>query len=450
MQKSQSFIKGAVIISLGGFISKILGAVYRIPLTNALGGEGMGIYQMVYPLYCILLTVSASGIPTGIARLVSSGKGAGAERAAFRVYGAIGIIGSLFMFALSGPLSVLQGEPAVALCCKMLSPSVFFVSVLSIVRGYFQGRGNMYPTAVTEVGEQLIKVGAGIALSYIYRGNLPVAVASTLFAVTLSEFLTCLGAGLFYLKRRARRPLYAEPSVPVRSILRYTVPLTLTAMAMPLSQLAESVVAVRLLRLMGGEATALYGIYSGCAVTIINLPVSVTYGLAASSVPKISPLAESGNFAAAKKKAYKSLLITLLVSAPAAVALYAFAPLAARLIFGSLSVGERALLVSLVRIMSINAVTLSLVQTSSACITSLGRPAFGTITQWSACVLRVAVLSALIYFTPLGIKAAAWAQNFSNLLATALNICYIICAGDKNENHAGRFGKYVRRLDPSG
>ena len=83
----QSFLAGAVIISLGGFISKILGAVYRIPLTNILGGEGMGIYQMVYPLYCILLTVSASGIPTGISRLISSGKGAGAERQAFRLYG---------------------------------------------------------------------------------------------------------------------------------------------------------------------------------------------------------------------------------------------------------------------------------------------------------------------------------------------------------------------------
>ena len=81
----QSFLAGAAIISIGGFVSKILGAIYRIPLTNILGGEGMGIYQMVYPLYCILLTVSASGIPTGISRLISSGKGYGAEEQAFRL-----------------------------------------------------------------------------------------------------------------------------------------------------------------------------------------------------------------------------------------------------------------------------------------------------------------------------------------------------------------------------
>ena len=143
-EKSQSYLKGAVIISAGGFISKVLGAIYRIPLTNFLGGEGMGIYQMVYPLYCILLTVSASGIPTGIARLISAGK-AGAERQAFRLYGMIGIIGTILMYFLSAPLAALQTEPAIRMCCVMLCPSVFFVSVLSVVRGYFQGRGNMLP-----------------------------------------------------------------------------------------------------------------------------------------------------------------------------------------------------------------------------------------------------------------------------------------------------------------
>lgn len=446
----QSYLKGAVIISLGGFISKILGAVYRIPLTNILGGGGMGIYQMVYPLYCILLTVSASGIPTGIARLVSSGKGYGVEKRAFVLYGGIGVAGSFLMYFLSAPLAALQGEPAVALCCKMLSPAVFFVSALSVVRGYFQGLGNMYPTAVTEVCEQLIKVGFGVAFSYTFRQNLEKAVASTLFAVTLSEALSTAGALFYYLKNRPVQPLYKVPYASAASVFRYTVPLTLTAIAMPLSQLAESVVAVRLLRAFTPDATALYGIFSGCAVTIINLPVSVTYGLAASSVPQISPLAESGKISAAKSKAYKALLITFLVSLPAAIALYAFAPLAARLIFGSLSEGEREILVKLVRIMSVNSVTESLVQTSSACITSLGKPALSTLTQWVTSVLRVGILAVLIKFCGFGIESAAWAANSAFFVATLLNLWYIIGAGKKDENNAGRIGNFGRRLNPSG
>lgn len=446
----QSYILGAIIISAGGFISKILGAVYRIPLTNVLGGEGMGIYQMVYPLYCILLTVSASGIPTGIARLIASGRGSGAEKIAFRIYGAVGVLGTILMFMLAEPLAALQGEPAVALCCKMLSPAVFFVSVLSIVRGYFQGKGNMFPTAITEVAEQVIKVALGIALSYTFKNNLPLAVASTLAAVTVSEVISTLGAYWYYLKNRPRSPLFKEKSVTASAILKYTVPLTLTAIAMPLSQLAESVVAVRLLRKVTLEATALYGIYSGCAVTIINLPVSVTYGLAASSVPQISPLAESGNLVAAKKKAYKALFITFLVSVPAAVALYIFAPIAAKIIFGSLSGSERSTLITLVRIMAVCSVTQSLVQTSSACLTSLGRPILSTVTQWVTSALRVGLVAVLLIFTPLGINGAAWAANCAYLVATLLNFCYIISIGDRHENNVNRIGKRLRRLDASG
>ena len=453
LNERQSFIKGAILISLGGFISKLLGAIYRIPLTNFLGGEGMGIYQMVYPLYCILLTVSASGIPTGIARLISAGK-AGAERQAFRLYGMIGIIGTVLMYFLSAPLAALQTEPAIKMCCIMLCPSVFFVSVLSVVRGYFQGRGNMLPTAVTEVTEQVVKVALGCVLAYIFRSNLPLAVASTLLSVTVSEVVATALAIIWYLKRRSRLPLFKVAAPPVSSIVKYTIPLTLTAIALPVSQLLESIVAVRFLREFSGEATALYGIFSGCAVTIINLPVSVTYGLAAASVPQISPLAENGDMEGAKNKAYKSLLITFAISAPAAVALYIFAPLAINLIFSSLNEGNKALLLQLVRIMSVNAVTLSLVQTSSACLTSLGRPIKSTVTQWVTAILRVILTAVLIKFTSLSIVGAAISANCSYLVATLINFWYIIRekpnTGAINEDNADRIGELGRRLDQEG
>ncbi len=456
-KQKQSFLAGAIIISVGGFVSKLLGAVYRIPLTNILGGEGMGIYQMVYPLYCILLTVSASGIPTGISRLISSGRGAGAERQAFRLYGAVGVIGMLIMFVLSAPLAALQTEPAIKLCCQLLCPSVFFVSLLSVVRGYFQGKGNMLPTATTEIMEQVIKVAFGVAFSYLFRGNLPLAVASTLLAVTISEIISTGVALLWYFKKRSKPPLYRVQSVPVKSILRFTVPLTLTAIALPVSQLFESIIAVRLLRAGAENATALYGVFSGCAITIINLPVSITYGLAASSVPQISPLAESGDMAGAKKKAFKSLAITLAVSLPAAVGLYFLAPLATRLIFGSLQGEEKELLISLIKILAVSSVTQSLVQTSSACLTAMGYPVRSTVTQWTTVFLRVGLTAGLIAFTNLSISGAAWSANCAYFVAMVMNFCYIIMAGKKprgkdksNENNADWIGGFKGRLNAGG
>ena len=417
----------------------------------------MGIYQMVYPLYCILLTVSASGIPTGISRLISSGRGAGAERQAFRLYGAVGVIGMLIMFVLSAPLAALQTEPAIKLCCQLLCPSVFFVSLLSVVRGYFQGKGNMLPTATTEIMEQVIKVAFGVAFSYLFRGNLPLAVASTLLAVTISEIISTGVALLWYFKKRSKPPLYRVQSVPVKSILRFTVPLTLTAIALPVSQLFESIIAVRLLRAGAENATALYGVFSGCAITIINLPVSITYGLAASSVPQISPLAESGDMAGAKKKAFKSLAITLAVSLPAAVGLYFLAPLATRLIFGSLQGEEKELLISLIKILAVSSVTQSLVQTSSACLTAMGYPVRSTVTQWTTAFLRVGLTAGLIAFTNLSISGAAWSANCAYFVAMVMNFCYIIMAGKKprgkdksNENNADWIGGFKGRLNAGG
>ncbi len=443
-------MKGAAVISLGGFISKAIGAVYRIPLLNILGGEGMGIYQMVYPLYCILLTLSASGIPTGIARLVSSGNKRGAERTAFRFYSLAGLVGTGIMFILSEPLAALQGEGSVALCCRMLCPSVFFVSVLSVVRGYFQGRGNMYPTAFTEVGEQVVKVAFGCAIAYMYRYNTAYAVGGALAAVTISEGVCAALAYLYYLGERERLPLYKLPSLPLSDILKYTLPLTLTALALPLSQLAESVVSVRLLKGVTEDAVALYGLYSGCAMTLVNLPASLCYGLAAASVPRISPLASSGDYDGAKKRAYSAILCTLFLSLPMAAALYFLSPVAAKIIFPSLSGGERETLINLVSVLSPCAVTQSLMQTTSACLTSLGRPDRGALTQWIGGAARVGVGAIFIYFTNLSIYGAAVAANLSFLIATFINICYIIVIGGKHEDKSDRIGSKERRFDPAG
>ena len=453
--KKQSYLKGAAIISAGGFLSKVLGAIYRIPLVAYLGGTGMGIYQMVYPLYCILLTVSASGIPTGIARIISSGEGQGVEKKAFYLYGGIGLIGSLLMFGFSGLLAKAQGEPAVAQCCAALSPSVFFVALISIVRGYFQGRGNMYPTAFTEVLEQVIKVAVGIALARMYRGDIARATTAAVFAVTISEVVTAAFAIAMYASGgKGRKPLYKQNGVSAKCIFAYTVPLTLTAIAFPVSQLAESIAVVNLLRASVENATALYGIYSGCAVTIINLPVSVSYGLAAASVPQISPLAAKGEMNSAKKLVAKSLLYTLLISVPSAIALFVFAPLAGRILFSSLSAGELALLVTLVRIMAVNAVTSSLVQTSSACITSLGKPLYGTITQWVTSLLRVGLSAALVAFTSLSVIGVAISANCCYLVAVILNLCYIKAVKNRevttDVDNLDRLGNRARRFNQIG
>ncbi len=447
--KKSSYFKGALTVSAGALVSKALGALYRIPLTALLGDAGMGVYQMVFPLYCMLLTVSSGGIPTGIARIISSNQCPFVERYALRVFACAGLLGATAMFAAAAPLAAAQGEPAVALCCKVMCPSVLFVSVISVVRGYFQGRGNMLPTAVTEVSEQLLKVVAGLILCYVYRHDATHAVIAAVFAVTFAEALSAVYAfALYSSSPKPRSPLFHASKNCYKLILEYTLPLTLTAIALPACQLAESIVVVGVLREHITGATALWGIFSGCAVTLVNLPVSLTYGLAAAGVPRISPVAQSGDNEGAKRLALNSVVSTFAVSAPCAVALAAFAPMVCGMLFGSLSPSSRDLLVTLVRVMSVNAVSLSLVQTSSACLASLGMPLVSTFSQWLSGGLRILLSWLLTAFTPLSIVGAAVSANVCYLVAVLINIWYIIrCKNDGRRNSARTvFGRGARSV----
>ena len=106
--KRQTFLGGAAVIAAGGFVAKLIGALYRIPLTNLIGGHGMGLYQMVYPFYCLLLTVSATGIPSSVAKLTAEKRAAGASdrallKSAFKLFLSIGAAGTLFMAPLRPP-----------------------------------------------------------------------------------------------------------------------------------------------------------------------------------------------------------------------------------------------------------------------------------------------------------------------------------------------------------
>ena len=211
---------------------------------------------------------------------------------------------------------------------------------------------------------------------------------------------------------------------------------------MPLSQLVESIVAVHLLRASAENATELYGIFSGCAVTMVSLPVSLTYGLAVAIIPRIAPLAAEGREEEARTAAVKASLITLAISIPCAVALYVFAPLAVSVIFRSLGESQSRVLINLVRIMSVSASTLAISQTASACLTALGRPLKAAATQWLSCILRVLLTAVLIKYTRLSVSGAAIAANIAYFVAAALNLWYIIQNG-KNRPDLRRSG--VRR-----
>ncbi|MBQ8320119.1 MAG: polysaccharide biosynthesis protein [Clostridia bacterium] len=436
-EKKDGLMKGAAQIALGGFLAKVIGAVYRIPLTNILGGEGIGLYQLVYPFYCLLLTVSATGIPSAIAKLVAEKRAKGLSpyplfKTAMRIFLLIGGTSTLLMIAFSPFLSAAQGERELWRGYVALSPSVFLVSAISVLRGYFQGHGEMFPTASSEVIEQLVKVGVGLSAAWLFRGQLLTAVTALLGAVSVSELVTL---GYLFLRYRRRRASLKEEKwggqVRAKQVLSLSLPVTLASLLLPLSGLLDSVILVRLLKGYAENAVALFGLFSGGAVTIVNLPVSVCYGVATASVPAVARAAALGR--GVKKKIARSLGLTFLLSALAAVGLYFLADVAVRLVYRSLSESETQTLVRLVKLFSVSAVTLSCTQTLSASLTALGKPMRSAFSMTIAVAVKTALGIVLVREASVSVYGAAIAADVGYFVAALLNLFFVFFTARKRK-----------------
>ncbi len=428
----KEFLKGAAWIAAGGFIAKLIGAAYRIPLTNIIGGYGLGLYQMVYPVYCLLLTVSATGIPSSIAKLTAERIGRGESdlplfKMAMKLFLWIGLAGTLLMGIIAPFLSAAQGSREVLGGYYALAPSVLLVSAISVFRGWFQGRNRMFPTAISEITEQVVKVGFGLFFAFLFRKTPVKAVTFLLLAVSLSELFALLLMCLLY-RKTERKPKEKEGGrVGAKHILRMSIPVTFNAILLPVSALLDSVLVPRLL---GGAADAvtLYGLFSGGAVTIINLPVSVCYGIAAASITAVAK-----QKAGARRRIFYSLFVTVAVALPSAAGLYLFAEPASKLIFRSLTVEELSLLTGLVKAFSISALTLSCAQTLSACLTAQGKPQYAALSMLVGVTVKTLLYVWWIRKPKISVYGLAYATNVCYLVAFLLNFVYNLIVSKKRK-----------------
>ncbi len=448
-EKKQGFLKSAATIALGGFVAKVIGALYRIPLTNWIGGKGIGLYQLVYPVYCLLLTVSATGIPSSIAKLTAEKIGRGESekpllKTAMKLFVSIGVIGTVLMILFAPILAKAQGSEGVLWGYYTLAPSVALVSVISVFRGYFQGKNKMTPTAVSEIVEQVIKVGFGVIFAWIFREEVEKAVVFLLLAVSISELVALIIIWVTYRKENKRnlspKTQNEGGRVAMKSILRMSLPVTIGSILIPVSSLIDSVFAVRLLSVYADNAVTLYGLFSGGAVTIINLPVSICYGIAAASIPSVAKAkaeADQGKISAkqVKKRWLISLGVTVLVSLPAAVALYFFGGPTVKIIFRSLSADESETMVKLVQIFSLSAFTLSCAQTLSACLTAQGKPQHSALGMALGMAVKTVAYAFLLKNPQFSVFGLAYATNLGYLVAFLFDLLYnFLVSKEKNKN----------------
>ncbi len=434
------FLKNAAVVSLGGLAAKAIGVVYRIPLANMLGGYGAGLYQMAYPLFCLMLTFSSVGIPAVVARAVAAECAAGRSgqsvlRAALKLFAFLGLGGAAMLGALALPVSALQGERALAQCYLALAPAVLFVALIAVLRGYWQGRGVMSPTALSEVVEQGVKVGAGLLFAARFPHDPVSAARGALFAVTVSEAVALLFLLLF---PREKERFLRVRRTETGTLLFAALPVMASAALLPLSQMLDSVLIVRLLARHTSRAVSLYGLFAGSALSLVNLPATLCSGLAAASVPSIAACFAGGEREKGRERAMTALLLCLGLALPCAVVLFAFAPLAVRLLYPALPAGDAALLVRLLRLSSVSAATLAAVDLLAACLTAMGLAKRAALSMLLAVLVKAGLQLLLVGNASYGILGAAVAANGCYLVAFFLDLFYTV----KDKKSQKRMGQH--------
>ena len=379
---------------------------------------------MVFPLYSLLLTVSSTGVPSGISKIISGGENPESVlKTSLAIFLPIGFLCSLLMAVFSKSLAVLQGDKNSFLAYLFLAPSIFSVSGICCFRGYFQGLLNMKPTAISQVLEQSVKLTVGLALVFLFKQNTILSASLATLAVTISELVTCFYLILLKKIKYGGFKEFKLNKISYKKVFKKVIPVMLTTLVLPLSKTVEGFFIINILNGYLQNATSLYGLYSGAVESIVSLPVAVCYGLSITSIPIISSL--KANESDYKSKSKESVLLTFVLSVILAVCFYIFCPLAVKILYSKLSSENQALIIKMLKLSSLSVAFLPLMQTLSAILIGIGKAEVSTLSSLIACVIKIALSITLLKMPSLNIFAVVLTDIICYLLACLMNLVYI-------------------------
>lgn len=441
-QRKNSIAAGATVLIAANFIVKIIGVVYKIPLANILGQDGMGYLSSAYEIYQLLLTIFASGGAMAVSKMVAESIALARYsevrkevRLMATVFFVVGGTGTAIMLFGSGIFARSVSTEQAKYCIMVLSPAIFFLSMSCVFRGYYQGIQNMKPTGLSQIIEAFFKllIGIGFALllkemayseEYVAAGAISGTSISTMIGAAILMCMFCSPSNRRQLRElSARGGKVRSNRAILRQFIHLAIPLTMSSMVVNLTGVLDLFLIYKRLQDSGLDQTmanAAYGGYKGYAQTLFNLPPSIISSLNVSIVPALSAAYVAKNSKRVRYLLRRAIKLVIALAMPCAVGLLVLAGPIQRMLFPA-RLDEIEAVTPLLQILGVASFWTCLSTLSTAMLQSIGKMRVPVYSLIAGGIVKLTVNYILIGIPSIGMTGAPIGTLLCYLTIFAIN-----------------------------
>lgn len=444
MKKSSIFF-GSAMLTIASLISVLICAVFRIPLFNIIGVEGMAFFQLAFPICALMSLISTTGLPSAVAHLVSVRMAKGDRQSvqtifylALGSFAAVGIVLTVGLWLLSPSIAKSAGMIQAASVLQWAMPMIFLCLGLAALRGYFQGLSMAMPGALSQLIGQVVKLVLGLILAWLWSDTSPERAAlGGILGVTIGEIISFLLMAVMYMLGFDQMQEMKAPPIKARIKSRSKVTLRIWQKGLLLS-LGAAIIPIILmidsfsgLRLVGAQSDAAivaapgqFAIYSGAVFPLVFFVAVIVMVFVNANSSHMTRLIVHQDFKALRQNVESTLRLSFALGLAAAVALWILAEPILGLLFGSaMDESQIALGAMLLKVMSISALFASMGQSALTVLQNTGRELIAAIIVVFAIIVKVVTMQIAVRFEGIGIMglpfSTALACGVVALVATA-------------------------------
>lgn len=443
-KKGSNFVKQAGILAAAGIFTRLIGILYKSPLSMVLGETGYGYYTAANEIYVMVLLISSYSIPAAISKVISQHLAMKEYKNAHRVFQCaliyVTIVGGVASLLTFFGAKALVGENT-APALKILAPTIFVSGFLGVYRGYFQAHGTMVQTAVSQIAEQIIRAVASMLFAWLFLKLMPVGKDPDIYGSAGSSLGVDLGvvtALLFmlfvygvnrkYFTDRRKKDLTADEDLLsyqeiFKIILMLVTPMILSTFiyncTTSLNQMIYKNVMLDVKGLSEKEAMSVYGAFTGMAVNITNIPIALASAMSSAVLPSIAGSYARNSIKEANQKIGSAIKATMFVSIPCTIGLLVIPRPITQLLYpgrATLELASNSLMMIAVTVVLYNISTIS-----NAVLQAIGKVNIPVINAAISVVVQTIVLIPLLMYTDLGLYSLAVVRIIYSLLMCILN-----------------------------